>query len=51
MLWYFSRDRPPQDLKQRELTFQSPACREREKKGKDKTRGKEGVLEKARRRD
>lgn len=51
MLWYFSRDSPPQDLKQRELTFLSPASRETEKKGRDtdtqrkgktKTREREG---------
>lgn len=27
LLWYFSRDSPPQDLEQRELAFLSPACR------------------------
>lgn len=35
LLWYFSRDSPPQDLKQRELTFLSPASTEKEKKGRD----------------
>lgn len=30
LLWYLSRDSPPQDLKQGELTFLSPAGRETE---------------------
>lgn len=35
LLWYFSRESPPQDLKQRELTFLSPASTEKKKKGRD----------------
>lgn len=59
MLWYFSTDSPPQDLKQRKVTFQ---CRETEEKGREtetrrkgkgemKTREKEGEWEKERRID
>lgn len=49
LLRYFSRDSPPKDLKRRELTFQSPACRETEKKGREtETQRKEGMKTKER---
>lgn len=44
LLWYFSRDSPPQDLKQRELTFLSPASRETEKKGRDTDTRRKGEI-------
>lgn len=46
MLWYVSRDSPPQDLKQRELTFQSPVSRETEKEEEKKEEGNRNIEKK-----
>lgn len=46
LLCYFSRDSLPQDLKQSELAFQSPACKESPKQTDKSTKKSKGKLKK-----